>query len=56
MKTTLDKTYFWKNKSYPAGQEIEIPSDLAKAIGLEKQPNVAPAKSKLSEKADSSKS
>lgn len=51
MKTVLDKTYFWKNKSYPRGQEIEIPDDLAEAIGLEK-----PAKSKPTEKTDSSKS
>ena len=51
MKTILDKTYFWKNKSYPAGQEIEIPDDLAEAIGLEKR-----AKFKPTEKTESSKS
>lgn len=34
MKTVLDKAYFWANKTYLPGEEIEIPDELAAALGL----------------------
>lgn len=37
MKAKLDKAYRWSGKTYLPGEEVEIPDDLAKAIGIEKK-------------------
>jgi len=37
MKAKLDTTYRWDGKTYLPGDEVEIPDDLAQAIGIEKE-------------------
>lgn len=34
LKAKLDKAYFWHNKTYFPGESVEIPDDLAQALGL----------------------
>ncbi len=37
MKAKLDTTYRWDGKTYLPGSGVEIPDDLAQAIGIEKE-------------------
>ncbi|MGL5926360.1 hypothetical protein [Chroococcidiopsis sp.] len=37
MKAKLETAYRWQGKTYLPGEEVEIPEDLAKAIGIEKK-------------------
>ncbi|MBW4648918.1 MAG: hypothetical protein KME06_09470 [Kastovskya adunca ATA6-11-RM4] len=34
MKVNLDQSYIHGGKIYPAGEEVEIPEDMAKRLGL----------------------
>lgn len=37
MKAKLETAYRWQGKTYLPGEEVEIPDDLAKAIGIENE-------------------
>lgn len=39
-KIKLDKAYFWEGKSYVPGEEVEVPDELAKALGQLEPPPI----------------
>lgn len=39
-KIKLDTAYFWGNKTYPPGESVEVPDELAVALGQSSPPPI----------------